>query len=306
MQKPTPNYLTENKIRIFNKDGQEISPLAGQLELGRGDPLHVPPGSGRRLQLARLRAHQHPEPVRRLHARHALQGHLRRRFPLRLVGLRARAERARLHHLAAQGHARLEPRPDRRRRSSRGQRIDARLAAAGAASTGSTSPPGRRPTASCSSATTSTTRTASAPSRSPPTPPSSSRTTTSKRICMRRMRKGGAVASPFFVRTSGQAEGRLFSPRRCHPRRRAAPGKGKRRSRPPRPGTGRGSGEGEGVSPHPDLALLGHLLPVPRRRAAPSSPAARSAGKGIQRGLARGALRPALLDPLPAPAARRG
>ena len=44
-----------------------------------------------------------------------VQGHLRRRFPLRLVGLRARAERPRLHRMAPQGHARLEPRADRRR-----------------------------------------------------------------------------------------------------------------------------------------------------------------------------------------------
>ena len=76
-----------------------------------------------------LRAHQHPEPARRLHARHALQGHLRRRFPLRLLGLRARAERARLHRPGSSrtrpaGTASRSTRP-----SSPATRIDARLAA---------------------------------------------------------------------------------------------------------------------------------------------------------------------------------
>ena len=164
MQKD-PNYLTDNKIRIFNEAGQETQAAAGQLVLRRGDPLPLPPGSRRRRQLDGLRAHQHPEPLRRLHARHALEGHLRRRFPLRLLGLRARAERARLHHLAPEGHARLEPRADRRRHRLRPAHRRAPRPA-GAASTGPISRPGRRPTASSSSATTSTTRTASRACRS--------------------------------------------------------------------------------------------------------------------------------------------
>ena len=72
-----------------------------QLEHRRGDAIQVSPGHGRRPQFARLRAHQHSEPVRRLHARHAVEGHFRRRLPLRFVGLRARAGRARLCRLAA-------------------------------------------------------------------------------------------------------------------------------------------------------------------------------------------------------------
>ena len=96
-----PNYLTDEKIRVFNKEGQEVSPPVDQLEQRRGDPLQVSPGSGRGPQFARLRAHQHPQPLRRLHARHAVEGRIRRRLPLRLVGLRARAGRARLCRLAA-------------------------------------------------------------------------------------------------------------------------------------------------------------------------------------------------------------
>ena len=47
------------------------------------------------------------------------QGHVRRRLPLRLLGLRARAERARLRGLAAEGQSRLGPRPRSTRRSTR-------------------------------------------------------------------------------------------------------------------------------------------------------------------------------------------
>ena len=146
-----------------------------QLEQRRGDPLQVPPGSGRRPQLARLRARQHPQPLWRLHARHAVEGHFRRRLPLRLLGLRARAGRARLCRLAARGQSRLGPRPDRRgdplRRARRRQADDA-----GRRSTGSTSPPGRRRTASCSSVPTSISATAPGRARSLPTfPPSRSR-----------------------------------------------------------------------------------------------------------------------------------
>ena len=70
MQKE-PNYLTDNKIRIFNGQGARAQPAPGQLALRRGHPLHVQAGSGRRRELDGLRAHQHPEPARRLHARHA-------------------------------------------------------------------------------------------------------------------------------------------------------------------------------------------------------------------------------------------
>ena len=159
MQKE-PNYLTDNKIRIFTARARNCSPQPGELVLRRGDPLHVPAGSGRRPELDGLRAHQHPEPARRLHARHALQGHLRRRFPLRLLGLRARPERARLHPVAPQGHARLEPRPDRRDLRG-GLSASTPGSPSRSASTGPTSPPGRPRTASSSSATTSTTATAS-------------------------------------------------------------------------------------------------------------------------------------------------
>ena len=72
-----------------------------QLEFARRDQLQISPGHRRRHQFARLRARQHPQSLRRLYARHAVEGDFRRRFPLRLVGLRARAGRARLCRLAA-------------------------------------------------------------------------------------------------------------------------------------------------------------------------------------------------------------
>ena len=121
------NYLSEEKIRIYNKARAGGSGLAGQLELRGRDAFHLPPGSRRRRQFARHGAHQHRQSLRRLHARHAREGHFRRRLPLRLLGLRARAECARLRDLAAEGHARLDPRQDRQGDRS-GQRIDVKLA----------------------------------------------------------------------------------------------------------------------------------------------------------------------------------
>ena len=92
-----PEYLTRNKIRIFNGGGQELSPRQVNWYSDEATRYMFKQDPGGDVNSHGLRAHQHSQPARRLHARHALQGHLRRRFPLRLLGLRARAERARLH-----------------------------------------------------------------------------------------------------------------------------------------------------------------------------------------------------------------
>ena len=116
MQKE-PNYLTDNKIRIFN-GANELSPSQVNWfsdEATRYRFRQDPGGELNSMGFVRINipnphgVYMHDTPV---------EGHLRRRFPLRLLGLRARAERARLHRLAAEGHARLEPRADRRAPSS--------------------------------------------------------------------------------------------------------------------------------------------------------------------------------------------
>ena len=109
-----PTYLADEKIRIFNKEGQEVSPQSINWNSLDATQLQISPGHRGRPQLAGLRAHQHPQPLWRLYARYAVERHFRRRLPLRLVGLRARAGRARLCRLAAEGHAGLVARPDRR------------------------------------------------------------------------------------------------------------------------------------------------------------------------------------------------
>ena len=121
-----PSYLTENKIRIIGPNG-EIAPERvnwNSDEATRYTFRQDPGGEFNSLGFVRINI---PEPARRLHARHPGQGHLRRRFPLRLLGLHPRPERARLHRLAAQGHARLGPRQDRRRSIQSGERINARI-----------------------------------------------------------------------------------------------------------------------------------------------------------------------------------
>ncbi len=67
---------------------QGAGALADQLVLGRRGPLHVQAGS-RQFQFAGPHPHQFPESLRRLYARHAAAKPVRRRFPLRFVGLRA-------------------------------------------------------------------------------------------------------------------------------------------------------------------------------------------------------------------------
>ena len=113
MQKE-PNYLTDNTIRIFNGQGQEMSPQqvnwnsdeATQLPFRQDPGVDVNSLGIVRINIANpYGVYMHDTPY---------EGHLRRRLSLRLLGLRARAERARLRRLAPEGHRRLEPRPDRR------------------------------------------------------------------------------------------------------------------------------------------------------------------------------------------------
>ena len=107
-----PNYLTENHIRIYDKRQQRGAAQPDQLAFDGGDQLPFPRGSEHR-QFARRGARQHQQSLRRLYARHAGEGRVRRRFPLRLLGLHAPPERARLCRLAAQEPAGLGPRPYR-------------------------------------------------------------------------------------------------------------------------------------------------------------------------------------------------
>ena len=103
--KADPNYLTDEKIRVFNKEGQEVSPPSINWNTNEATNYKYRQDTGADINSLGVRAHQHPQPLRRLHARHAVEGDFRRRFPLRLVGLRARAGRARLCRLAAEGQS---------------------------------------------------------------------------------------------------------------------------------------------------------------------------------------------------------
>ena len=142
---------------------QRADGLADRLEFERRGQLHVQAGPGQ-LQFARHAAHPVPQPRRRLYARHAGEEPVRRRHALRLLRLRAGAERAPAGGLAAQGHARLVGAADQRRHHARAS-ASTPSSRSRCRCSGSISPPGRRPTAWCSSATTSTTRTASASTR---------------------------------------------------------------------------------------------------------------------------------------------
>ena len=110
--------LTDYHIRIYDQTGNELQPDADQLEHRRGDRSYLfrqDPGDNNSLGTGQ---DQLLQPGRRVHARHAAQGPVQRRVPLRFVGLRAHPEHPRADHLAAPRHARLEPRADRRRRSA--------------------------------------------------------------------------------------------------------------------------------------------------------------------------------------------
>ena len=105
-----PGYLAARQDphprRLRQRDRSALDRLEHQ---ARGQ-LHAAPGFRRR-QFARLDPHRHAQQARRLHARHARQGAVRRRLPLPQPRLRARAGRLRLRGMAARGHA---GRPGRR------------------------------------------------------------------------------------------------------------------------------------------------------------------------------------------------
>ena len=63
-----PNYLTEHKIRIFNKRQSGSRAELNRLEHQRRDQLPLSAGSGRRHQLAWRRPHQHQQSLWRLYA----------------------------------------------------------------------------------------------------------------------------------------------------------------------------------------------------------------------------------------------
>ena len=94
--------------------GQRAFARPDRLEQRRGDQVHVSRGPGRH-QFARPGQDKLLQQGRRVHARHADQGPVQQRVPLRLLGMRAHPEHSRADHLAAAGYARLEPRDDRRR-----------------------------------------------------------------------------------------------------------------------------------------------------------------------------------------------
>ncbi len=155
-----PNYLTENKIRIFKQPDRRASARAGQLALGRGDPVHVPAGSGRRVQLAWLRAHQHPNPYGVYMHDTPSKGIFGDDFRFVSSGcMRVQNVRDYITWLL-----RIRPAGPASRSTRRSSAASASTHAlpSPCRSTGSTSRPGRRPMVSCSSATTSTIRTASA------------------------------------------------------------------------------------------------------------------------------------------------
>ena len=98
--------------------GQRAQSVADQLVLdrrGRTTASSRTPATSTRS----ARAHQLPQPRRRLYARHAGEEPVRRGHALRFLRLRAGAERARAGGLAAQGHARLGSPAHRRRRLHR-------------------------------------------------------------------------------------------------------------------------------------------------------------------------------------------
>jgi hypothetical protein len=95
---PNPHgvYMHDTPAKgIFGDDFRFVSSgcVVGPVDRDRCHRAGIDPLAALDDRLDRLRValrRQHPEPARRLHARHAGQGHLRRRLPLRVVGLRAR------------------------------------------------------------------------------------------------------------------------------------------------------------------------------------------------------------------------
>ena len=87
-----PGYLTRAKIRILDGSGQEINPrtVNWSTERAANYTLRQDSGVG---QFARLDPHRHAQQTRRLYARHALQGSVRRRLPVPQPRLRAGARR---------------------------------------------------------------------------------------------------------------------------------------------------------------------------------------------------------------------
>ena len=100
-----PDYLTKNHIRIFDGRHDELQPsqINWYSEDATNYSFKQDPGSINSLGSIRI---NFPSALRRVHARHAAEEFVRRRFPLPLVGLHARAECASAGRLAARGNAR--------------------------------------------------------------------------------------------------------------------------------------------------------------------------------------------------------
>ena len=107
MQKD-PGYLERSHIHIYDGKGNEIPPEFDRLAQRRGREVPVPAGSGR-AQRHGVGEDQLPEPLLGLHARHAGAGVVLGADALRLLGLRARPERARPDRLARPRHPWLGP-----------------------------------------------------------------------------------------------------------------------------------------------------------------------------------------------------
>ena len=149
-----PGYVGRMKMRVLDARRQRGRCARGRLAVRPHAELHGAAGFGRR-QCARQCAHRHAEPAFGLHARHQPQGILQRGLSLPVVGLHARARRARSRGVDSGGQAGLEPQGDRRRDRDR----QAHHGAARARPfrwRGSTSPAGRARTARSTSATTCT------------------------------------------------------------------------------------------------------------------------------------------------------
>ena len=88
-----PEYLTENHIRIFDAAHRELQP--SQIDWYSDDAVHYTfredPGDFNSLGAIRI---NFPSAIRRLHARHAAEEFVRRRFSFPFVRLRAGPERA--------------------------------------------------------------------------------------------------------------------------------------------------------------------------------------------------------------------
>ena len=66
--KANPDYLVEEKIHILDKDGQEVSPSSINWNSDEATHFSYRQDPGSRTRRAGLRAHQHSEPLWRLHA----------------------------------------------------------------------------------------------------------------------------------------------------------------------------------------------------------------------------------------------